>query len=482
MATIRDCRHRTPDTGHRTPAPVFGLSPEWLLHDGEPVAAATVLSHPEQLARLRASCPEAVPTAVLAGDPCFDRLLAALPYRDRFRRALGTAPGRRLIVLNSTWGPRSLFGDENDILPWLLARLPAELPVDEYRLCAVLHPNIWHGHGPGQVRAWLHAAQRAGLTLVPPLGPWRQVLAAADAVIGDHGSVTYYAAAIGTPVLLGAFPPQDLDPDSPVAALGRLAPRLRPQEPLLPQLDALLTTHDPDRYARLAEQTTSAPGASATLLRRAFYRLLSLPEPRTPACLPRLLDPPPGTAPLCPPPAPLGALTRLLGPGPDGTPEIAVTRCAGTPPPSSPYAYESACRDRRDPAPDLHPSAHTAVHEDTPDPGQLALADIVLHHARSEPEAWTHDALRRHPHCAMAACVTTPGSCLIRTADGHLLTLEAAPGPDGYRDPCDPTAYASALYAWYEAGRPLKDLAPGFVTVTGRTRHHIKLSVIASPV
>src|SRR5690348_769695 len=86
LDTIKGWQHRTPDTGHRTPdtghagapraphAPVFGLSPEWLLHDGRPIADLTVLSHPEQLARLRTACPEAARTAVLAGDPCYDRM------------------------------------------------------------------------------------------------------------------------------------------------------------------------------------------------------------------------------------------------------------------------------------------------------------------------------------------------------------------------------------------------------------------------
>ncbi|MFD0383903.1 hypothetical protein ACFQ2B_21060 [Streptomyces stramineus] len=171
MATP-DTGHRTPDTGHRTPAPVFGLSPDWLLHQGRPLAAATVLSHPEQLDRLRAACPEAAGTAVLAGDPCFDRILAALPYRERFRRALGVGDGQRLVVVNSTWAPGSLFGDGpgddgGDLLPSLLPRLASELPADEYRTAAVLHPNIWHGHGPGQVRAWLDRARRAGLVLIP---------------------------------------------------------------------------------------------------------------------------------------------------------------------------------------------------------------------------------------------------------------------------------------------------------------------------
>jgi hypothetical protein len=59
---IPDTGYRIPDTGH---PPVFGLSSEWLLADGTPVADVLVLSHPEQVERLRNACPEAAPTAVL---------------------------------------------------------------------------------------------------------------------------------------------------------------------------------------------------------------------------------------------------------------------------------------------------------------------------------------------------------------------------------------------------------------------------------
>jgi hypothetical protein len=214
------------------------MSPQWLLgEDGEPVADALVLSHPEQYERLRTVCPEAAHTAVLAGDPCWDRMLAARPYRDRFRRALGVRRGQRLLLLSSTWNPESLFGDAGeDLLPSLLPRLTGEFPADEYRLAAVLHPNIWHGHGPGQIRAWLDGARRAGLALVDPLHGWRQALLAADAVIGDHGSVTYYAAALGTPALIGAAPLDRLDPQAPVHDFVRRAPRLDPGAPLRPQV------------------------------------------------------------------------------------------------------------------------------------------------------------------------------------------------------------------------------------------------------
>ncbi|MEV5594334.1 hypothetical protein [Streptomyces sp. NPDC052496] len=480
-------------------APVFGLSPEWLLRDGEPLATATVLSHPEQLDRLRQACPPAARTAVLAGDPCFDRLLAALPHRDSFRRALGVSAGARLVVVNSTWGPRSLFGDADDVLPWLLESLVRELPVDSYRRCAVLHPNIWHGHGPGQVRAWLRHAEQAGLTVVPPLGPWRQVLAAADAVIGDHGSVTYYAAAIGTPVLLGAFPQDDLDPASPVAELGRTAPRLRPYAPLLPQLDELLAGHHPDRYAQLAALASSAPGASAALLRRTFYDLMGLTEPRSPAFLPRLPDPARGDQSSDIPPAaprltPLRVLTHLHDHRPAALPEITVTRYADGPgtvawpaldpdatqdPPQSPHPLQDPAGAPLTGRSAPQATAHTAVPEDVPDASRLALADLVLHGSRPEPEpeAWTRETMRRYRHCAMAACVTAPDTCLVRLPDGRLVTLTAVPGPDGRRDLCDPAVYASALHAWYERGRPVEKLLDGLVVVTGDADHHLQVTI-----
>ncbi|CCB75415.1 MULTISPECIES: UDP-N-acetyl glucosamine 2-epimerase [Streptomycetaceae] len=459
---------REPGAGSREPGagPVFGLSPEWLLHEGKPFASATVLSHPEQLERLRAACPEAAPTAVLAGDPCFDRMLAAVRYRERYRRAFGIAPGQRLVVLNSTWNPRALFGDAaGDPLAQLLPRLTSELPLDQYRTAAVLHPNIWHGHGTGQVRRWLERARRAGLLLIPPLGEWRQALIAADCVIGDHGSVTYYAAALGRPVLLGAFPAQDLDPGSPVAELGRSAPHLRPREPLRPQLDRLLDGYDPAPQARFAALATSAPGRSAALLRRLFYDLLGLAEPAHPAALDRL--PLPDRA-VPPPTAPVRVLTRLDRAMAGGAPEVAVTRYADP-------ATEPGDPDTLD--------AHTVVHEETADPGRLDLADVVVaHDSRLGPAAaWTREALALYPHCAMAAFVTGPGRCLVRTADGRLVALTADPDDDGRPDLCDPAAYASALYAWYDAGGRAEELAHGLVVVTGVGRHRITVETDPPP-
>ncbi|WP_442805283.1 hypothetical protein [Streptomyces sp. GMY02] len=421
---------REPGAGSREPGagsrePTFGLSSEWLLDEGEPFVDGLVLSHPEQLERLARVCAPAVPAAVLAGDPCFDRMLAAVPYRERFRRALGLRRGQRLVVLNSTWNPEGLFGSGGgqDVLPGLLPRLAAELPADDYRLAAVLHPNIWYGHGPGQIRVWLDRARRAGLALIDPVRAWRQALLAADLVLGDFGAVSYYAAALGTPVLLAADGAGVLDPQAPLADFVRHAPRLDPLAPLRPQVEGALAGHRPDPAP--ARFVTSEPARSAELLRRHFYTLLGLPEPAAPASLEPL--------PLLPHlprqvTAPLRVRARV-----DGV-DIVIERST-----EHPYGADG--------------DAHLAVHEDTRRPGDLDLADVITREGRPDdprlggPGPWTAEVLRRHPHCSAAVYVTGPDTCTVRVRRCGVFRVCASADADA-----DPAAAASALYTWLARG------------------------------
>jgi hypothetical protein len=255
----------------------WGLERQQLVYHGRVVPAAIGLAHHERVAQLKRSCPEAVAAAFVAGDPCFDRLVASLPLRDTYRRALGVSAGQKLVVVSSTWGEGSLLGRYRDLIP----RLVTELPRDEYRVVAILHPNVWHFYGPWQVLAWYADAVRGGLGLLPPEEGWRAALAAADLVVGDHGSVTYYAASIGVPVLLAAFPEDDVDPDSAVRTLGTVAPKLSLDRPFLPQLVDAPNAYSTDIHAALARGVTSVPRQSARVIRREMYRLMRLPEPTT---------------------------------------------------------------------------------------------------------------------------------------------------------------------------------------------------------
>ncbi|MEV4516064.1 hypothetical protein AB0K00_44780 [Dactylosporangium sp. NPDC049525] len=258
---VRPGGRGTPATGERQ---VYGLDAGRLSHDGEVVASALALAHETELEIVRRQCPAALAVTVVVGDPCLDRLVASAGLRERYRRAFGVAPHERLLVVSSTWGRDGLFGS----VPELLPRLMQEAAGSRWRVGALLHPAVWTAHGHRQVRAWLAECRAAGLLLADPAEDWRALLLAADRLVGDHGSVTAYGAALGLPTL-------------------RLAPSpggagLDPARALLPQADAA----PPADPRSAAAALTSRPGEAHRLLRGTMYRLLDLDEPgrhRSPA-------------------------------------------------------------------------------------------------------------------------------------------------------------------------------------------------------
>lgn len=255
----------------------YGMERAVLVYRGRVIPSSIVVPTRRHLARLNSSCPEATPVTIVGGDPCYDRLAESVPTRDAYRAALGVQR-RRLIAVSSTWGSGSLLEQCPDLLPSLMQ----ELPHDEYLVAAIVHPGVWSWYGRRQVRAWYADCMCRGMVLMPPEEGWRAVLAAADVVIGDHGSVTYYGAAIGAPVLLASFPHGELDPESAVADLGRIAPRLRLDRPVVPQLAAAGEAWSPGSHATIRARVTDLPGRSAQAIRTEMYRLMNLPEPGTP--------------------------------------------------------------------------------------------------------------------------------------------------------------------------------------------------------
>jgi hypothetical protein len=253
---------------------VYGLAAQELVRDGMVIPSAIALAHDAELVRLARSCPEAVTVAEVVGDPVHDRLVASAAERSAYRRVLDVGDDRELVVVTSTWGTKSLFGRSAE----RLAPMLAELPPDRYRVAALLHPNVWYGHGLWQVRAWLDGCVRGGLALVPPLADWRGALVAADHVIGDHGSVAVYATVTGASVLLMDEAREDLAPESAAGLLAETAPRLRTDRPLAAQLREAAAKRRPERVvARL----TSAPGDFDRNMRRLLYRQMRLSRPPT---------------------------------------------------------------------------------------------------------------------------------------------------------------------------------------------------------
>ncbi|WP_335992354.1 hypothetical protein [Glycomyces sp. MUSA5-2] len=118
--------------------------------------------------------------------------------RDARRRDLGVEPHQQLIVLASGADERSLLS----LHPTLPERLLADLPMDDYRVAVAPDPGLLPG-GHHSLEMWMWTAIGNGLLVARPGEDWeataRAVIAAADAVIGDGGALTRYAASLGIP-------------------------------------------------------------------------------------------------------------------------------------------------------------------------------------------------------------------------------------------------------------------------------------------
>ncbi|WP_433406446.1 hypothetical protein [Streptomyces sp. CA-146814] len=430
-----------------------GVVPDGLLESGR---AWLAISHPGQEEQLLSSHPKAAGRTLLVGDPCYDELLGSVDRADVYRRALGVPDAHRLVVLSSTWGPTSLIGHH----PELAARVLAALPYDEFRVAAIVHPNVWSGHGAWQIRNLLAPALDAGLMLVPHIHAWRPALIAADLVVGDHGSVTLYGAALGKPVLLGAFGSEAV-PGTAVTALGRAAPRLDVHGDLHEQIASALTAQRPDRFATVAEGAFDQPGQALPLLRTALYDLLGLAEP-VPAPPPRwFLAEPEETG------ARVTAWTVTTTAAPGGGPgAVTVRRLPAAV--SREEADEDAAAGR---------FRHLACDEREPDRRVVESASVLLGGAPARTAAaglrWVAETLDRLPGCRLAATALAGGGFLVGLRDGRV--VEAAMTGTA----TDPGVPAAAVYALLRAAAPLDDV---LVTLRIGTREEdVALRLRTSP-
>ncbi|WP_052020458.1 hypothetical protein [Actinokineospora spheciospongiae] len=369
---------------------VSGLRRSTLVRDGRAVPSRIVVGHPGQLDVIRAVEPLLLPRAVVAGDPCFDRIRLSGRLRDRYRAALG-ATGKRLVVLCSTWGPHSLYGRQ----PGLPARVVGAVAADLNRVALVLHPNVWAKHGPLQVRAWLRPAIESGLVVVPPEEGWRAALVAADVVVSDHGSLTSYAAGAGVAVVLAEDGGPEVVPGSPIDRLrGRLA-RLRPDLPVTGQLDSAAPLE-----AGIADALFAFRGRSMERVRAMVYGELGVRPPRGPARVR------PAPVPEVDVPTPTAYSVRSsLGPVEDGRATVELTR------------FPALTYDEDQPH-----ARHLAADDTEVDPGWAERAAVVWSTARHASTArageWAAAAFAGLPALRVAVAALRHGGLLVAVRGG----------------------------------------------------------------
>ncbi|MDT0310455.1 hypothetical protein RM780_26415 [Streptomyces sp. DSM 44917] len=389
------------------------------------------VSHPDQAEQLGAVRPDLAGRTLLVGDPCYDQLLDSRAARTRYRRALGLeeGDGRRLAVVSSTWGRQSLIGT----VPDLPRRLLAELPLDDYAVAAILHPNVWFGHSPWQIRTLQRGALEAGLLLIPPFAGWQAAVVAADVVLGDHGSVTLYAAALGRPVLLAAFGEESV-PGTAMDALGRGATALDPAKGLREQIENERARHRPEVAEELAGLAFRHPGMALARLRSAVYGLLDLAQPPAPVRRPpAFADPAPqrhrDTAQV------IGSVLLQEA----GAWVIEVRR------------FPAAARPGREES----DRSFSHLVSDLADGGR-AWAESASVVTRGDPASSAEESERRvaeirhgYPGCALAAARLPDGGVLLLTRDGRTVRAAGKGGPD------DPAVLSAVAYVCLRAGLPM---------------------------
>ncbi|WP_309110851.1 hypothetical protein [Saccharothrix sp.] len=397
-----------PETTGSTDSPT-GVARSQLVHDGRVIPTKIGLSHQEQFALVDRTCPEARDRCVVVGDPAADQLRASSVLRDRYREALGVRPDERLVLVTSTWGPNSALA----AAPRLPQRLLAELPLGRYRVALVQHWNISQGHSRYEVAQQFRDGTHCGLITVPPDRSWQAALIAADLVIGDHGSVTFYGVALGKPLLLANDGGCEVDPASANAEVWRKARALDLDAPLRPQVESAIEDGEDPALREITERVLGRPGEAKVLVHRVLCEMMGLPLSDTPPVEP--VEVHHATA-----PRPVGAqvVTASLH-----RRNVTLERF--------PHLL-SGLRPETGSAPML------VVDESVVDRTVRHNADVVVRtEVADDPRRWVEGALADHPGAAVAAAATEFGS-VVGFRDGPAVDLVQV----------GPSAAACALHHW----------------------------------
>ncbi|MFV8295998.1 CDP-glycerol glycerophosphotransferase family protein [Mycolicibacterium fortuitum] len=321
----------------------------------------------------------------ITGDPCLDALHASRPARHRYRHALGVDKGQTLVTISSTWGPHSALGQN----PRIIDQILAALPTDDYVVAAILHANIWNLHGEWQLRLWLRDALASGLRLIPHQKGWRQTLVATDILIGDHGSVTFYAANLNTPVLLAtAAGTIEIKHNTTIERFLRTTPQLDTANTIDTQIHDAITHHHDAHTPDETRNNVTTSIDSAAQISALIYELLDL-KPETPQSdSPRICETPsvdfaPSTA-------------HWINASVDDTdPDHPTVSMRRTP----------AHGVIGDHAP--HGADHLSVRTDCPSTRLLNLADVLYDHHPEIRPSMADPVLQQRPATTVAIATTT---------------------------------------------------------------------------
>jgi hypothetical protein len=384
------------------------------------------LSADEQRAQLPRRCRRLLDRVRVVDDPAYAMLRRNMVRRPTFRADFRAGREQRLIVIATTYTDESLYRKHKEVI----ARLLAALPADQYRIVLVQHPNIPAVDGQFGTDLALGAEQQAGLIILPAFdGGWRAAVIAADLVVGDHGSVTFYAGAIGRPVLALRTGVVELAEESPFRLYLEETVELDPDGDLRNQVETTIADYKDGQFDEVVPHVISRGEKGLEHLREIILELLG----REPSTEPVRCDAVP--RPVYKPPEQITSYQVRVVAERHRRGRLTMVRLERVSDAVG-RAWQSSVED-----------VITAVEYDDVNIRDKERCEIVLRFDlddRRAAEAWTTDAHVELPGVTVAAAVFGD-QILLRASDGRL--FQALPATRG-KPVAAERAYMSAFLLW----------------------------------
>ncbi|MBI2870418.1 MAG: CDP-glycerol glycerophosphotransferase family protein [Candidatus Omnitrophica bacterium] len=215
--------------------------------------------------------PDFYPVVRAVGSLLMDEMLNGhRRSREEVLKEINLDPGRRTMMIASTWGPFSLI--ENQGME-LVKKLPALCA--KYNVILSLH-LLNYGIWPSEGRNWkpiLDKVKVKNLYIIPPGIGGHLYMEAADLLVTDHSSVGLYFPAYARPIIYYQRPDLKLDGVSLTHELRSVSYCVRDTSSLSADIGRALSNFDVRPMEELADKIASYPGRAQE---RYLEELLSL--------------------------------------------------------------------------------------------------------------------------------------------------------------------------------------------------------------
>lgn len=215
---------------------------------------------------------------VAVGDLCVDRLLYQSSKADTIRTSLGYTKQDFVVLVQSTYGPASLF-------EWIGRQL-VEKCIDltkqeKWKFIFQTHPHHWvetkQGYSP-HAQLLIDQKERPGIHIVGPRDDFVPYMVASDMVITDHTSLFMTYASLNKPILFVDVPGATLCDKSPGKLLSQILTKFTGINNLIDDMLLAKENFPNEKVSKVTNLILSYPGEAVCRVRKEVLQLLDITE------------------------------------------------------------------------------------------------------------------------------------------------------------------------------------------------------------